>query len=98
DRPTKAHEYLFLLAKSERYYYDAEAIKEEGSAPITKMPDGWDTGSGAHGTIHRQGREKGARMDKQPGHGRRHDGFDDRWDLMTKEQQCALRVNKRTVW
>jgi len=28
DRPTKAHEYVFLLAKSERYYYDAEAIKE----------------------------------------------------------------------
>lgn len=28
DRPTKAHEYLFLLAKSERYYYDAEAIRE----------------------------------------------------------------------
>ncbi|MCB0072957.1 MAG: site-specific DNA-methyltransferase, partial [Caldilineaceae bacterium] len=28
DRPTKAHEYLFLLAKAERYYYDAEAIRE----------------------------------------------------------------------
>ena len=28
DRPTKAHEYLFLLAKRERYYYDAEAIRE----------------------------------------------------------------------
>ena len=28
DRPTKAHEYLFLLAKSERYYYDAAAIAE----------------------------------------------------------------------
>lgn len=28
DRPTKSHEYLFLLAKSDRYYYDAEAIKE----------------------------------------------------------------------
>jgi DNA modification methylase len=28
DRPTKAHEMLFLLAKSERYHYDAEAIKE----------------------------------------------------------------------
>jgi DNA modification methylase len=28
DRCTKAHEYLFLLSKSERYYYDAEAIKE----------------------------------------------------------------------
>lgn len=28
DRPTKAHEYLFLLAKSERYFYDAAAIAE----------------------------------------------------------------------
>lgn len=29
DRPTKAHEYLFLLSKSARYFYDTEAIKEE---------------------------------------------------------------------
>lgn len=28
DRPTNAHEYVFLLAKSQRYFYDAEAIKE----------------------------------------------------------------------
>jgi DNA modification methylase len=28
DRPTKAHEYIFLLSKSQRYYYDAEAVKE----------------------------------------------------------------------
>ena len=28
DRPTKSHEYLFLLAKSERYFYDADAIRE----------------------------------------------------------------------
>jgi DNA modification methylase len=28
DRPTKSHEYLFLLSKSERYLYDAGAIKE----------------------------------------------------------------------
>ena len=31
DRPSKAHEYLFLLSKSERYYYDAEAIREPDS-------------------------------------------------------------------
>jgi DNA modification methylase len=31
DRCTKAHEYLFLLAKSQRYYYDAEAVKEAAS-------------------------------------------------------------------
>ena len=29
DRPTKAHEQIFLLSKSPRYFYDAEAIKED---------------------------------------------------------------------
>ena len=29
DRPTKAHEYIFLLTKSPRYYYDADAIREQ---------------------------------------------------------------------
>ena len=33
DRPTKAHDYLFLMAKSERYFYDADAIKE----PVSKF-------------------------------------------------------------
>lgn len=32
DRCTKAHEYLFLLSKSERYYFDAAAIAEPSSA------------------------------------------------------------------
>jgi DNA modification methylase len=148
DRPTKAHEYVFLLSKSARYYFDADAVREGGSgrsagnrthkydglpghetkhglvdvgdvewtqrnlrtvwniatepfpgahfatfpkrlvdpcvkagtsergccaecgAPwvrqiervvvgVGKKPDGWDTGSGGHGTIHRNGREKG---------------------------------------
>lgn len=28
DRPSKAHEYVFLLSKSPSYYYDADAVKE----------------------------------------------------------------------
>lgn len=28
DRPTRCHEYVFLLSKSEKYFYDYEAIKE----------------------------------------------------------------------
>lgn len=28
DRPTRSHEYIFLLTKSKKYYYDHEAIKE----------------------------------------------------------------------
>jgi DNA modification methylase len=39
DRPTRAHEYVFLLAKSERYYYDADAIREPTDAP----PVTWST-------------------------------------------------------
>jgi len=42
DRPTKSHEYLFLLTKSARYYYDQEAVREphsqaekDGIAPIS---------------------------------------------------------------
>jgi DNA modification methylase len=31
DRPTKAHEYVFLFAKSPKYYYDAKAVKEAGA-------------------------------------------------------------------
>lgn len=40
DRPTKAHEYIFLLSKSEKYYYDAEAIKEPAeSRSLSKWQD-----------------------------------------------------------
>lgn len=28
DRPTKSHEYIFLMTKNSKYYYDAEAIRE----------------------------------------------------------------------
>ena len=33
DRPTKAHEYLFLLTKSEKYYWDQEAVRENNADP-----------------------------------------------------------------
>lgn len=87
DRPTKAHEYMFLLSKSERYYYDKEAIKEPGvrdewangfrggaytegstfdnseggkrrARGNFKVPSGWDTEPGSHGTPHRTGRSR----------------------------------------
>ena len=50
DRPTKAHEQIFLLTKCPRYWYDAEAIREPAQgrgAPI----GGWDTGPGSHCTV-----------------------------------------------
>jgi len=36
DRPTKAHEYVFLLSKSPRYYYDADAVRR----PISPYNEG----------------------------------------------------------
>jgi site-specific DNA-methyltransferase (cytosine-N4-specific) len=48
DRPTKSHEYLFLLSKAARYYYDQEAIKEpqeeqERTRRIREQAQGLDT-------------------------------------------------------
>ena len=51
DRPTKSHEYIFLLSKSERYYYDAEAIKEaceSGPSDIRKMLEHKERIGGKH--------------------------------------------------
>lgn len=43
DRCTKAHEYIFLLTKNARYYYDAEAIAEPVAEVSLKRAEyGWD--------------------------------------------------------
>ena len=43
DRPTKSHEYIFLLTKSKKYYYDNEAIKEPvQDSSIKRSMYGWD--------------------------------------------------------
>lgn len=40
DRPTRAHEYIFLLSKSQHYYYDAEAVKEPAVGFYNAAPAG----------------------------------------------------------
>ena len=49
DRPTKSHEYVFMLSKSERYFFDQEAVREAAADSViaraayavggTKWPD-----------------------------------------------------------
>lgn len=39
DRPVRAHEFVFLLAKSERYFYDAVATREPAKAPEASTPE-----------------------------------------------------------
>ena len=46
DRCTKSHEYIFLLSKSPKYYFDNEAIKEDAVTPAGTK--------GAKGSVERQ--------------------------------------------
>lgn len=118
DRPTRSHEYLFLLTKSERYYYDHEAIKEpciynmdgtgtvarkdrqnvDNKSMVTAERNGIrpPKNGGYKNSVNFDGKNKGA--EKQRGHSRRHDGFNDRWDDMEKAEQCTGMRNKRDVW
>ena len=48
DRCTKAHEYIFLLSKSQKYYYDLESIKD----PVKQD---WGTRDRSDGKYHNEG-------------------------------------------
>lgn len=109
DRCTKAHEYIFLLTKRERYYCDMEAISESAnSAGEYKSPDGWDTSSGAggHGSFHRQGREKGKKgyEHKTPGRSGNSERKPRPGPTDSGKHQAgsvpweSVRRNKRSVW
>lgn len=45
DRCTKAHEYIFLLSKSQKYYFDNEAIKEDSVTTNSKGEKGVPNGA-----------------------------------------------------
>jgi len=56
DRPTKAHEYFFLLSKSEKYFYDAEAVKEaQTESSIERAKYGWNGRTDDHSNGARSG-------------------------------------------
>ncbi len=96
DRPTKAHEYLFLLAKSQRYYYDADAVSEPAQDWTTGGP-----GEGIKTTTHyhpdnggNEGLARLAKRYKQDRTGNRtYTGFNARY-----QDNPLQRRNRRTVW
>lgn len=93
DRPTRSHEYLFLLTKSARYYYDQESIREpvtgnahhrgNGVNPKAKVvPSGWETGKGSHN-------KKMGRYKPRP---KQNESFSESVNELVDTR------NKRTVW
>ena len=115
DRPTRSHEYIFLLTKNANYYYDHEAIKEpcvydvdgtgtaarkaRSNEDLKSFPTAERNGmrpGGYKNSVNFNGKNSG--NEKQRGHSRRHDGFNDRWHNMSKDEQCTGMRNKRDVW
>lgn len=90
DRCTSAHEHIFLLSKQPKYYFDNQAIKEQ--AVYVGLV-------GQDGSGYKDARKfNGKHSDKQRGHSRRHAGFNERWDKMTRAEQSENGRNKRNVW
>jgi len=109
DRPTCAHEKLFLLAKSADYYCDMAAIREPASPSLIKQVEEGYNGEALKDYLSASVQDASAtkariignarkRIDKQRGHGRRHEGFNERYDNLTPAEQNLLGSNKRNVW
>src|SRR3990167_10707144 len=98
DRPTKSHEYLFLLTKQERYHYDASAIAEPVSAAmLQEIEQGYDgrglkdyAAAGVQNPSSAKARIiAGAQRKNEQSGDRRKVGFNNRWD--EREFQGKLR-------
>ncbi len=104
DRCTKAHEYIFLLSKSKRYYFDSEAIQEPavcGSFPGNNSHRGeteYDQGDERHRT------KKGlVAYAKKVRESAAKESFNGKTEAMAATGQNAFRAvtekrNKRSVW
>lgn len=81
DRCTKAHEYIFLLSKSQKYYFDYQAIREEGVIPVGTLA--------AKGSKERQN-QKG--INARPPEYKEYDGMKNKrsvWTVTTKPYEGA---------
>ncbi|HET6256699.1 MAG TPA: site-specific DNA-methyltransferase [Puia sp.] len=98
DRCTRCHEYIFMFSKNERYYYDHLAI----ATPIlesTKLRMCQDIAM-QKGSNRVWGKANGPMkasftVGKQEGHGRRHDGYNERRAGLLVPLMVA---NRKSVW
>ena len=100
DRPTSAHEHVFLLTKGPRYYYDADAIRqplaEASYSRLAQDIDGQTGSTRANGGAKTNGTMKAVKFGGNKGQGdygsaaRRASGND--WDPKTET------ANARNVW
>jgi DNA modification methylase len=101
DRCTSSYEMVFMLTKSGRYWSDFDAIKTPPrESSLMRLAQQVQMQAGSHranGGAKTNGPMR-ARPGKQRGHSRRHDGFNDRWDAMSRDEQMSAPVMMRDVW
>jgi DNA modification methylase len=110
DRPTKAHEYIFLLSKNERYYYDVDAILEPVSENThMRLSQNLARQVGSHranggGKTNGPMKAVGRKAKQDETGNRRYTGFNERWKVKHNasfDASVCLPVterNKRSVW
>ena len=92
DRPGTSHEKVWLLSKSQRYFYDCKAVAE----PATYVGITGQDANGFKNPLRFAGKNTDAA--KKDGHGRRHAGFNRRWDEAEERGECSASRNLRNVW
>jgi len=100
DRPTKAHEYLFLLTKSARYLYNADAIREPHVYGAPNSPDSIKSPFGQGFTRRADPRSTVEHYEEAKGSSW-HDHKDDLGQGQSQPHRVAfhpLGRNKRSVW
>ncbi len=91
DRCTKAHEYLFLLSKSPRYYFDAGAIREQAAHDPLAGRNRWDRSD--YDVPGQKPQKRRSRAAVPP----RHAACDSTQDGLDAAGRDGAR-NKRSVW
>lgn len=86
DRPTRSHEYVFLLTKQPAYYYDADAIAEPAVDDRGRQPYG-ARGTMGHGNLRKQDQVN-----------RRYTGFNDRYEPRTmRNRRDVWTINPKPI-
>lgn len=101
DRPACQHEKVWMLTKSAKYHYDANAVRRPlTDASVDRLAQNVEAQAGS---TRQPGKTNGpmkavaGKKDKQRGHSRRHAGFNDRWDAMSHDEQTQS-AHLRNVW
>jgi DNA modification methylase len=90
DRPTTSHEYIFILSKAPRYFYDAEAIKEPSS------PNSHPRGAGVNPKAKPHGRNSRMNVARDVGHADRSVKQNASFSAAVKD--LVPNRNSRSVW